>query len=91
MSACVGSGFCCKRAPCVYGAAGPDGACTSLVPWLGDDLGVQRYRCGKYDEIAADPSSVISPAFGAGCCSTLFNEPREQILVALRRRALEAP
>lgn len=35
--------------------------------------------CGIYSEISKDPTSVVSPAFGAGCCMPLFNEARHRI------------
>lgn len=89
-SPCVGSGFCCKRAPCGYGEPDETGGCRFLVPWDNDDLEIPRYRCGKYEEIRQDPLSWISPAFGAGCCSSLFNEDRSRILVALRKREVSS-
>ncbi len=87
---CVGSGQCCKTAPCPFGEADPnDGSCIYLERWKGDDLeGVERYRCGRYEHIVKQPSSYWSPAFGAGCCQTLFNRNRERILDALERRRL---
>lgn len=85
-SPCVGSGFCCRQRPCPFGEPDETGGCRFLEPWKDDDLDVPRYRCGKYEEIRRDPSSVVSPAFGAGCSSTLFNQDRSRVLVALRRR-----
>ena len=40
------------------------------------------YDCGKYDEIIAMPEEewYANPAFGAGCCMSLFNENRERLL-----------
>lgn len=88
--ACVGSGFCCKKAPCEFGAPDPvTRACIYLEEWPGNDLGVTRYRCGRYEFIVADPSgSRGSPAFGAGCCSPLFNGNRDRISLALVKRHL---
>lgn len=82
---CVGSGFCCKQAPCPYGERDPvSGWCVHLVPWEGDTLGVPRYRCGRYEYIRARPFADVVPAFGAGCCSPLFNDARDRIVRALR-------
>ena len=42
-----------------------------------------------YDEIQAgmpDNRADFSPAFGAGCGSTLFNEDREKVLLEIKRR-----
>lgn len=86
---CVGSGFCCKQAPCAYGERdSASGWCIHLVPWEGDDLGVPRYRCGRYEYIRKQPGSEWMPAFDAGCGSTLFNRDRERVLAALSKRSL---
>jgi hypothetical protein len=82
---CVGSGFCCKKVPCPYGSRDPStGWCIHLIPWEGNTLGVPRYRCGRYEFISKQPGSEWIPAFGAGCCSPLFNEDRDRIIRALR-------
>ena len=85
---CVGSGTCCKSAPCSFGEADPQtGGCTFLEEWKDDDLGIERYRCGKYEHIMGLPGQGrLSPAFGAGCCATLFNDARENIILALQAR-----
>jgi hypothetical protein len=76
---CVRSGFCCKQAPCRFGTAGPDGKrCVHLERDLGSALG--RYRCGIYDQIVGQPFAELSPAFGGGCSSPLFNDERDRIL-----------
>ena len=81
---CVGSGYCCKKAPCFFGEPDETGGCRFLVVWDQTETKVERYRCGKYEEIIKQPGWEIHPAFGAGCSSTLFNEPREAVLVELR-------
>lgn len=83
---CVGSGYCCRVAPCSFGEADDTGGCRFLVPWEEDALDAPRYRCGKYEEIQGRPGAHLSPAFGAGCSSPLFNTPRDRILVELRKR-----
>lgn len=83
---CVGSGMCCKKAPCTFGEADETGGCRFLKVWEDDDLKVERYRCGRYDEIVNEPTAEIAPAFGAGCCMTMFNQRRSEILVELRSR-----
>lgn len=84
---CVGSGFCCKKVPCPYGERDPaTGWCIHLEPWKDDTLDVPRYRCGRYEFIQTQPGSEWIPAFGAGCCSSLFNEDRDRIVIELRRR-----
>jgi hypothetical protein len=85
-ASCVGSGYCCKKVPCPFGEADETGGCRFLEPWKDDDLKVPRYRCGKYEEILRHPMSHISPAFGAGCSSPLFNTDRNRVLIALRSR-----
>lgn len=82
---CVGSGFCCKEAPCPYGSRDPaTGWCIHLEPWKDDTLDVPRYRCGRYEFIQTQPGSEWVPAFGAGCCMPLFNDDRDRIVRALR-------
>jgi len=86
---CVGSGFCCKKTPCPYGAPDPvTGGCVHLVPWEDDDLEAPRYRCGRYEFIVQQPGAKFVPAFGAGCCMPLFNDARDEVLRALVRRHL---
>ena len=83
---CVGSGHCCKRGPCGYGEADPKtGACTSLVLWEDAVGNVERYRCGKYEEISKQPTANVMPAFGEGCCQPLFNQARTRVLNELQR------
>lgn len=83
----MGSGYCCKQAPCPYGKAAPGARrCVYLVIWEQSDTETPRYRCEKYAEIQKQPGSWVSPAFGAGCTSPLGNTARQQILVELRRK-----
>jgi hypothetical protein len=55
--------------------------------YLGGDA-PGNYFCEKYDEIQAGmPENMadVSPAFGGGCTSTLFNPDRDKILLEIRR------
>ena len=81
MKMCLRSGFCCKQAPCPFGKwdAGKH-QCAFLE---GDVPG--NYRCGIYSEIVKDPRSGMSPAFGAGCSSTLFNDDRTKVLLQQKK------
>lgn len=81
---CVGSGHCCKTAPCAFGQLGASGGCVFLVPWPEATLSTPRYRCGRYAEIVGQPGSDLAPAFGQGCCSSMFNAERRAILGELR-------
>ncbi len=72
---CVRSGFCCKQAPCGFGEWN---AAKTQCMHLG--TGVDgRYQCGIAEEIVKDSSWVVSPAFGAGCCSPM-NSDRQRII-----------
>jgi len=71
-SPCVGSGYCCKVRPCPFGKGTP---CVHLKPVDG-----LRYTCGIAEEIMTKPGWELSPAFGAGCSSTLFNADRARII-----------
>lgn len=85
MTACVGSGMCCKKAPCAFGESKSpqDPGCRFLeVKEIIDD--VEIYKCGKYDEIAGQPGADSNPAFGAGCCQSLFNDNRARIIGLIR-------
>ena len=76
IKACVNSGSCCLKSPCGFGEpVDGDSRCASLEF---DEKGMSR--CGKYEEIVRDPSSTFSPAFGAGCCMSMFNERRKEII-----------
>jgi hypothetical protein len=73
--ACLRSGACCKKAPCGFGQWNEN---QSQCAFLGKDE-TEQYTCLKYAEISQDPSSIISPAFGAGCCMPLGNTERDKI------------
>lgn len=78
---CVGSGFCCKQAPCPFGEW--DDArhqCRHLIPILQKEGLHERYTCAIAGEIVKQPGWEAAPAFGAGCCSSLFNPDRDAIL-----------
>jgi hypothetical protein len=76
VKACLRSGFCCSKAPCGFGepVSNKNSQCKFLI--MQED---GRSSCGKYDEIIKHPSSKFSPAFGAGCCMSMFNEKRDSI------------
>ncbi len=74
---CVNCGFCCRVAPCQFGEwNAPLHRCIHLTA---DNL------CGRYDEIKDKLGAWWSPAFGAGCSSTIGNTMREAKI-----RAMEA-
>lgn len=75
IKACVRSGFCCKQAPCGFGKWNAEQ--TQCEYLGGEEIG--EHFCKKYEEISKDPTSEISPAFGAGCCSSLNSDRREVI------------
>lgn len=78
---CVQSGFCCKKAPCAFGTwDAVKGQCAHLEVAHELAPGVTVHRCGIYDQIKGKPGADINPAFGAGCCSPLFNENRSAII-----------
>ena len=65
---CIRRGYCCKQAPCPYGEGVP---CIQLG---GDKPG--EHFCKIHDYIVQQPGAEFSPAFGAGCCSTLNSDRR---------------
>lgn len=81
---CIKSGFCCTTAPCQYGEWNDNkSACKYLLP--ANELG-QKY-CGHFDWIKANvPNWKIYPAFGAGCCSALGNNFRQDIIKKFKEK-----
>jgi len=74
-TSCVRSGYCCKVTICPFGKWDKEKkACAYLE---GNQLG--EYSCSKYSEIILHPGAEFSPAFGAGCCSSL-NGDRQKLL-----------
>lgn len=85
---CVGSGFCCKKVPCPFGESKSpvDKGCIHLKEVeKKDGEQQQRYTCGIYSWIIKQPGWEFSPAFGAGCCSSLFNPDRDAIIREMKR------
>jgi hypothetical protein len=81
---CVGSGFCCKKAPCPFGEwSNEKQQCEFLELEVTHDA-VEIYRCGKAEEIKKHPDAWFSPAFGAGCCSPLGNRARNRTIQHLK-------
>ena len=84
-SPCVRSGHCCKTGPCAFGDWDAERRrCRHLavdhVLVANDGTQAEVHRCERYEFIRQQPMSEINPAFGAGCGSTLFNEPRARII-----------
>ncbi len=76
-SPCVRSGYCCNERPCPFGRSdetrpGHKQPCVYLE---GDGPGA--YKCGIADWILTQPQWELSPAFGAGCCSTMNSDRRD--------------
>jgi hypothetical protein len=84
LSPCVRSGYCCRVRPCGLGKAEEESSACRYLEVERRVEGVPIYRCGRYEEIRAQPGWELSPAFGAGCSSTLFNEDRERVIRALK-------
>jgi hypothetical protein len=76
---CVRSGFCCKKAPCPFGVWDYSLAQCRFLQGAGPGA----YECAIHDDIIQEPDAALSPAFGTGCSSTMFNEDRDEVL---RRR-----
>lgn len=80
---CIHCGFCCRRCSCPFGEWDNEKKQCSYLKKLPTEL--DQYICEKYEVINSDPSSVISPAFGTGCCSNL-NEDRRAILKKINQQ-----
>lgn len=83
-SPCVGSGLCCKTGPCCYGTWNKEKhQCDFLeTSYTAEEFKV--YRCGRYEYIRQQPGNEIMPAFGAGCCMSLFNSNRNNIIKGIK-------
>jgi len=84
-SPCVGSGLCCKTGPCPYGEwDAQKRQCAFLeTDYTGTTVQSEEftiYRCGRYEFIKQQPGADVVPAFGAGCCMSLFNDNRRRII-----------
>ena len=81
---CVQCGLCCRTRACSFGEYNhKEKACTKLK--ANND---GTYDCTIYNEIISRPGSewVAEPAFGAGCCSSLFNDDRSKIISHMRAK-----
>ncbi len=71
---CVGSGYCCKKAPCMLGVQlhGLVAPCPSLV----FDDNKRRYMCGEIVSARGERLELLKRelAIGAGCCSPLNSD-----------------
>lgn len=77
MTACIRSGYCCQQGICPFGEWDEEAhQCKHLT---GDAPG--NFACGIYDWIITQAGAEMSPAFGAGCSSTIGNPNREQVLM----------
>jgi hypothetical protein len=83
VSTCVRSGYCCKKAPCPFGTWDSERA---QCAYLGGNK-PGAYTCLRYAEITRAPGAELSPAFGAGCSSSL-NTDRQ---LAIERRTENEP
>lgn len=75
---CVKSGFCCTKAPCLYGNWNYDKtACKHLLP----PNNIGQRDCGRYAWIKENCVDWdVYPGFGTGCCMPLFNSLRTLVI-----------
>ena len=75
---CIGSGFCCKKAPCWVGLRvhGPVAPCPSLV------FKDERYWCGEILKAdgAEEQALMDDLSVGAGCCANLNSDRMVMLL-----------
>ena len=77
---CVKCGYCCTQSACLYGEYDEE---IKKCKYLNSKM-----LCDRYAFILEQPFSKITPAFGAGCCSPLFNIMRaKKIKETLKSRA----
>lgn len=91
MADCVGCGFCCRTAICVFGQMNgthSKGDTCQFLAKVGD-----QWRCRLYLE-APEPlrkDMEISMGMGAGCSSSFFNTEREAVLKKLSQSSSSSP
>lgn len=89
-SPCVRSGLCCQVGPCPFGTWDATRHQCAFLEIDEEGDGWKTYKCGKYEEITSLPpehGASFAPAFGAGCCMSLFNVNRAAILRDLSGKA----
>lgn len=67
---CVQCGYCCTCSSCDFGKWNED---KHKCEYLTEDN-----CCSIYEEIIKKPEQKWNPAFGFGCCMSLFNSVREK-------------
>lgn len=79
VAACVGCGYCCKKAPCA--AAASRGRVSDAGECLELQHDGERYRCGFIIEPPAEGGDWWRSqlAIGAGCCSSLNTERKKYL------------
>jgi len=76
-SPCVQCGYCCSKCACQFGVWDHE---ARRCEFLTEDK-----KCALYHKIKDWPEAQMSPAFGAGCSSSLFNEVRMQKVAQIQR------
>lgn len=74
--------MCCKTSACAFGEWDAERHQCKFLEVAETHPKCVIYTCGKKAEIEALPESYgahINPAFGQGCCMTLFNSNRRAI------------
>lgn len=67
---CVKCGYCCRKTVCPFGVWDNENQrCVFLT---------ENNLCSQYDKIKKRPDASISPAFGTGCSSPMFNDVRNK-------------
>lgn len=92
MTACVGCGYCCSKAPCALGAARfgvelPRLGVMDLAPTMSPcealiwDEAAGRHWCRLVRDAQGSEKRHLTEglAIGAGCCSPLFNTWRRDL------------
>lgn len=88
---CVGCGSCCMTGPCGYGEWDDAAHQCKFLKTKEEGPDFKIYVCGKYNEIKDQPGADMNPAFGAGCCSIMFNTRRGIINKAINEGRIQKP
>lgn len=80
--ACLGSGFCCSKAPCGIAMRKYGAKWTSPCPSLNFDG--FRYWCAEYERVGPEVFLREAGGAGTGCSSPIGNEVRNAILKKIK-------
>ena len=89
---CVGSGYCCKQAPCWEAKRAHGEDCPTPCPELVLDKEADRHWCGLVLKAEGEEETRLKRSLdiGFGCCSTLNTDRIPGLIELIEKRKEEA-